>query len=177
MNKAICCFGRFNPPTRAHEFLFDEMAKRGGDMYVWASHSAGDPRNPLPWDRKLYYMMQMFSRYSKAFQTDDITSPYGMLHHLVYTKHYKMIDVVCGSDRMKNYLDLALAVGGASIAVVTIGNRDPDDDDHELSGISASKMRAAVKSNDWKSYERMLPTGASNQNALDMWHELSEALK
>ena len=51
-----------------------------------------------------------------------------------------------------------------NINIVSAGERDPDADD--VSGMSASKMRAAATNNDYDTFQKGLPRGFKNGNQL-----------
>ena len=81
-------------------------------------------------------------------------------------KGYSDITMVVGSDRVrefdtiiKKYNDVKSRHGYYNfdnISIVSAGERDPDADN--VSGMSASKMRASLSSNDLASFRRGLPS-------------------
>ena len=65
----IFTFGRFNPPTVGHEKLItavQSVAKsKGGDFFVYPSHSQDPKKNPLSQPQKIKYMRKMFPKHKK----------------------------------------------------------------------------------------------------------------
>ena len=164
--KVSFTFGRFNPPTTGHEKLIKALAGQGGTIMVFPSQTQDPKKNPLPFPKKVAYMKKMFPRYakniivSKARQVFEISN---ILHDQGYTD----VTMVVGSDRVKEFETLLNKYNGKkgthgfydfnSINVVSAGDRDPDADD--VSGMSASKMRAAAGENDFDSFKKGLPSG------------------
>ena len=66
MKRAVFTFGRFNPPTIGHEKLIKAVAKEAGsdDWFIIPSQTAGEKKNPLPYDVKTKYMKLMFPQYA-----------------------------------------------------------------------------------------------------------------
>ena len=56
----VFTFGRFNPPTVGHEKLITAVQSvartRGGDFFVYPSHSQDPKKNPLNQATKIKYM-------------------------------------------------------------------------------------------------------------------------
>ena len=164
--KVSFTFGRFNPPTTGHEKLIKALAGQGGTIMVFPSQTQDPKKNPLSFPKKVAYMKKMFPRYakniivSKARQVFEISN---ILHDQGYTD----VTMVVGSDRVKEFETLLNKYNGKkgthgfydfnSIKVVSAGDRDPDADD--VSGMSASKMRAAAGENNYDSFKQGLPSG------------------
>ena len=157
-------FGRFNPPTTGHEKLIQALAKQGGDMFVYPSHSQDPKKNPLPHSRKVAYMRKMFPKYAKSIIASNSKNVFQIASDL-YDKGYKKVVMVVGSDRVQEFnsiLNKYNKVKGRhgfydfeNIDVVSAGERDPDSEG--VTGMSASKMRAAAVENDYDSFSKGLP--------------------
>ena len=95
---------------------------------------------------------------------------------------YNKITMVVGGDRIKEFESLLKKYNGVkarhgfyeftSINVVSAGERDPDATD--VTGMSASKMRAAVAGGDFKSFQGGLPKGYSG--GADLFNALRKAM-
>ena len=160
-------FGRFNPPTTGHEKLINKVASvRADDYRVYLSRSQDPKKNPLSPRQKLDIMKRMFPRHARKIEINN-TNMILDICTLLYKKGYSDITMVVGSDRVrefdtiiKKYNDVKSRHGYYnfdSINVVSAGERDPDADN--VSGMSASKMRAAASSNDIGSFRKGLPRG------------------
>ena len=92
---------------------------------------------------------------------------------------YKEVTIVVGSDRLGEFKNLATKYNGDlynfdSIAVVPGGTRDSDSDD--VSGMSASKLRKAVKDDDRKAFERGMPSKFDKAEVNNLWNELKKSM-
>ena len=159
-------FGRFNPPTIGHEKLIQKVASVSANDYrIYISRSQDSKKNPLSPRDKLKVMKDMFPRYSSKIEI----IPSNMVLELatkLYNKGYNKITMVAGSDRvrefegiLKKYNDVKSRHGYYkfdNINVVSAGERDPDAED--VSGMSASKMRAAAEKGDLKTFSKGVPS-------------------
>ena len=168
---AVFTFGRFNPPTTGHEKLIDALAKQqrrnaGSLMYVYPSHSQDAKKNPLPHARKVAYMKKMFPKYAKNIIASKSRNVFEIATDL-HNKGHRAIVMVVGSDRVAEFDSLLNKYNGVegrhgyygfdNIEVVSAGERDPDAEG--VTGMSASKMRAAAVANDFDSFQQGLPRG------------------
>ena len=161
----VFAFGRFNPPTTGHEKLVKKLAsqKSFGDVLLFSSHSNDPVKNPLSHKDKIKYLKAFFGRQVNVIDADvkQIFQILTFLHDKKYTK----IRMVVGSDRVKefdNIINKYNSVKGRhgfykfdEIQVVSAGERDPDMDD--VSGMSASKMRAFAEKGDFESFKDGVP--------------------
>tara|TARA_B100001996_G_scaffold287689_1_gene227945 strand:+ start:109 stop:1410 length:1302 start_codon:yes stop_codon:yes gene_type:complete len=161
--KAVITFGRFNPPTVGHGKLIDALAKASSGGYtpiVYMSHSQDSKKNPLDYNTKQKWMKKFFGRKvnimkSNARQIFQIVTE-------LYAQGYKELRMVVGSDRVREFDTLIKKYNGSkgkhgyynfdSIQIISAGERDPDSDDL-VSGMSASKMRAAAEEGDFDSFK------------------------
>ena len=163
-------FGRFNPPTTGHEKLLDAVSKvaRGGKYVVYASQSTDRKKNPLDYATKVKYMRKMYPRHARSIILDKkVRNIFDILVKL-YDQGVNVANLVVGSDRVPEFTALVNKYNGvkgrhgfynfeSGINVISAGERDPDADD--VSGMSASKMRAAAAANDFAGFSKGLPKG------------------
>jgi hypothetical protein len=155
-------FGRFNPPTVGHEKLL-KSAKRisaGGDIKIYPSRSQDPKKNPLDPDLKVSYMKKMFPDFEENIINDFKMKTIFDVLVTANEEGYSNINIVVGSDRQAEFENLAQKYNGDLytfdlIRVVSAGVRDADADGVE--GMSASKMRKAVMSDDFASFRRGTP--------------------
>ena len=159
-------FGRFNPPTVGHEKLMDKTRGANRNYRVYASQSQDPKRNPLNHRTKVSVMKSMFPVHARKIKRDKMTTAIDVMVKLYKEKHTDVLMVV-GSDRVGEFDKLLNKYNGKkashgfykfkSIRVISAGQRDPDAEG--VSGMSASKMRKAAQSNDYKSFQKGLPRG------------------
>ena len=157
-------FGRFNPPTIGHEKLMDATQKLGRNYRVYASHTQDANKNPLDYRTKVKYMKRMFPKHSRSIKSDNVRTAIDVAVKL-HDEGFKNLTMVVGSDRVGEFKKLLKKYNGVqsthglynfkTIKVKSAGERDPDAEG--VSGMSASKMRKAAQSNDYKSFAQGLP--------------------
>ena len=152
-------FGRFNPPTIGHEVTLN-LAKKvsvGGDFKIYPSRIQDPKKNPLKPEEKIQYMRKMFPDYEDNIISDsEMNTIYDVLI-AANQEGYTSINIVCGSDRQAEFENLSTKQNGKlydfdEIKVISSGIRD--DEAAGTEGISASKMRKAVMSNDFKTFRK-----------------------
>ena len=175
--EVVFTFGRFNPPTNGHEKLISKVASlaKGNNYRVYASKSQDAKKNPLDFNSKIKYMRKMFPKHGRNIMSDkDVRNALDILVKL-YDQGFTKVTMVVGSDRVNEFSALTNKYNGVSsrhgmynfedgINVVSAGERDPDADD--VSGMSASKMRAAAADNDFASFSKGLPSGFKDGKGL-----------
>jgi phosphopantetheine adenylyltransferase len=168
---AVFTFGRFNPPTTGHELLLNKVAavakqNAGAPYYIFASHSENPKKDPLPYTKKVAYMKKMFRKHARNIVVDKARNVFEIAVSL-HNKGHKAIVMVVGSDRVSEFESLLNKYNGVearhgyygfdNIEIVSAGERDPDAEG--VSGMSASKMRAAASANDFDQFKLGLPKG------------------
>jgi len=169
-SSVVFTFGRFNPPTTGHEKLLDKLKTVSGTSryVVFPSQSQNQKKDPLPFALKVAYMRKMFPKHSKSILADKkVYNAFDIVVKL-FNEKYTDVTMVVGSDRVKEFQSILDKYNGVTgkrhgyykfnnISVVSAGERDPDAEG--VSGMSASKMRAAASLGDSKSFMMGLPKG------------------
>ena len=170
-------FGRFNPPTTGHEKLFDALKKisRGGLYRVYPTHTQDAKRNPLDFKTKVKYLRKMFPKYARNIMADKgMRTAFDVISAL-YDQGFTQTTMVVGADRVIEFDKLLNKYNGVKgrhgfyqfengVKVVSAGARDPDSDD--VTGMSASKLRAAASENDLKTFSKGMPKGFKDVEGL-----------
>ena len=185
---AVFTFGRFNPPTTGHEkllkVLMNTASKQRGDYYVFMSHSQDKKKNPLSHDQKMMFMKLMFPKHRSAMIKSKARNALEALVQLHDMKKYSRIVMVVGSDRVADFNTLLNRYNGEDvkhgfyqfdeIKVVSAGERDPDAEG--VTGMSASKMRAAAAANDYDSFKNGLPSAFEKSNGKKLFNTLRKSM-
>tara|TARA_E500000305_G_scaffold109589_2_gene115035 strand:+ start:403 stop:2331 length:1929 start_codon:yes stop_codon:yes gene_type:complete len=167
--EVVFTFGRFNPPTTGHEKLIKKVIAQavGNNFRIYVSKSNDPKRNPLEYKEKVQLMRKMFPKYGRNIVFNNkITNVFDILVDL-YDQGFQKVTMVVGSDRVPEFRKLMSKYNGVkarhgfynfdTINTVSAGDRDPDAED--VSGMSASKMRAAAAAGDLDSFSKGLPKG------------------
>lgn len=167
--EVVFTFGRFNPPTNGHEKLLSKVASiaSGNNYRIYASQSQDPKKNPLDFKSKIKIMRKMFPKHGRNIMAD--TGIRNVLDILVklYDQGFTKVTMVVGSDRVDEFSALTNKYNGVEarhgmynfeggVNIVSAGERDPDSD--SVSGMSASKMRAAAAANDFIAFSQGLPS-------------------
>lgn len=156
---AVIAWGRMNPITVGHEKLVDkvlEIARKSkADPMVFLSHTQDPKKNPLSYDDKLRLAKTAFGSIIKSSASKTIIDLMKQLQG-----EYDNVILVAGQDRINEFQALLTKYNGKdysfeSISVVSAGERDPDADD--VTGMSASKMRALALQGDQAAFTKGLP--------------------
>lgn len=179
--KVVFAFGRFQPPTTGHELLVNAVKKiaaaQKADHVIYASRSQDKKSNPLPVDRKVYYLKRMFPKTNFIAANEEVRT--FMEAAKALSKKYKNIVMVAGSDRVPEYKKLLDKYNGDvftfdTVEVVSAGERDPDAD--TASGMSGTKMRDAAKKGDFKSFKKGLPHTLTELDGKRLMNEIRQGM-
>jgi phosphopantetheine adenylyltransferase len=173
----VFAFGRFNPPTNGHEKLMDKVASasKGGTYRIYPSQSSDPKKNPLKFDEKVKFMRKMFPKHARSIIADKKVKTAIDVVTKLYDQGYTKVTMVVGSDRVSEFETLLNKYNGVKarhgyfnfkdgVQIVSAGERDPDSDD--VSGMSASKLRAAASANDFEVFSKGMPAGYKDAQAL-----------
>jgi len=182
--KIVFTFGRFNPPTSGHFLLAtkvkQEASRRGADHIIYGSSSQDAARNPLNPRQKLRFMKKVL----RGFNVDinrSIANPYDVLEKL-NKEGYDDVVMVVGADRvnefrrgMKRYIGPNKLYKFKNFEVVSAGERDPDADD--VTGMSASKMRAVAKEGNIAAFKLGVPSHVSTNDVSAFFKAVQTGMK
>jgi len=152
-------WGRMNPITTGHEKLAKKVAQvatqANGVPKIYLSHSTDPKKNPLSYNDKVSLAQKAFGNIIIKSQAKTIIQVMQELQ-----RSHKNVVLVVGSDRVSQFETLLNKYNGKdysfdSIKIVSAGERDPDADD--VSGMSASKMRALAADGEEKQFIQGLP--------------------
>lgn len=183
---AYFTFGRMNPPTIGHEKLLQVLSQKAGKnpYKVYLSQSVDSNKNPLDYTQKVKIARKMFPKYARSIMLDKkIKNVFDVLVKL-HNDGNKKITMVVGSDRIREFEVLLAKYNGVKgrhgfyhferIDVISAGDRDPDADD--ASGMSASKMRAAAKDNNFTQFSQGLPKNVRNADAKQIYNAVRSGM-
>ena len=163
---AAFCFGRMNPPTVGHAQLINTVAKsaQGGDYFVFVSQSHDAKKNPLDYATKVKFIKALFPQQASHVVYDPEIKTIMQAANWLYSKGYRSITFVAGSDRLASFQELLTKYNGQpdgykfdSINFVSSGDRDPDADG--IAGVSASSAREAASNGDFEAFAQATGAG------------------
>ena len=185
----VFTFGRFNPPTIGHKKLIiavENVARsKGGDFFIYPSHTQDAKKNPLTQTQKISYMHKIFPKHDSNIIASRGKTALHIASELYDIGKYRNLVMVVGSDRVQDFKKILERYNGEDkahgfyefekIEVVSAGERDPDSDGVE--GMSASKMRAAAVEGDFKSFRSGVPSEASDKIVKKMFNDIRKGMR
>ena len=166
--EVVFTFGRFQPPTVGHEKLANKVASvaPASNYRIYASQSSDAKRNPLKYEEKVKIMRKMFPKHGRNIIIDKTINNVFDIASSLYDQGFTRLVMVVGSDRVSEFRKLLTKYAGVKarhgfydfpdgIDIISAGERDPDAEG--VTGMSASKMRAAAVEGDFKSFSQGLP--------------------
>ena len=162
------CFGRMNPPTIGHAEVFKTMAAQGGDFQIFVSQSQDKKENPLSYDEKINFIKKIHPQYASHIVENRELNTVVKVASYLYEQGYRNATFVAGSDRLDSFKKLLSQYNGVEgkahgyykfdvLDFVSAGERDPDSEG--VSGVSASKARAAAANNNLEAFKEATGAG------------------
>jgi len=177
-SKIVVAYGDFQPPTSVHEHLVKAVKTVAGssaDYTIYASANEDKKYNPLPVDRKVYFLNRMFP--GTNFQETTEQTIVGLAKKL--NEKYKVLTVVVGEDKVADVTKQLTKANGKeftfeSIKVVSTGSTDPDSD--LSSGVSGLRMCESAKSGKFNEFKKGLPHTLTEHDSRRLMNEVRKGL-
>ena len=177
-NTCYFTFGRFQPPTTGHKDNFAGVKRAAGqhDYRIYISQTVDKKgSNPLPPDRKKFYMEKMFPEHKgKIFSGPK--QPVAILQDLMMAGYNEEVFLV-GSDRVAAMQFLHKYNGTEfsfrKIDIQSSGSRDADDDTFAISG---TKMRRAAFASIFEAFRKGIPRTLNDRDCRALMNEIKAAL-
>jgi hypothetical protein len=174
----VTSFGRMNPMTNGHEKLAEkiknEAFKRKADAKLYLSHSTNPKKDPLDFATKVKFAKKAFGPMVQNSAARTIIEVAKEL-----SGKYDTLVVVVGSDRIPEFKTLLNKYNGKdftlkTIEVISAGERDPDAEG--VTGMSGSKMRGFVASDDFNSFKQGVPSKLSDKDAKALFDAVKKGM-
>lgn len=171
--RAILIFGRFQPPTKGHERLFNaastQAERTNATVYVFPSLTQ-DARNPLSYRQKVQLLtpaLRSMSRVKVGPKT--VTNP---AVALTWAKEQGITDVLMyvGDDRLDSFRRLARSWSQAEDPKGTLTvkiSSMPRTGAWDASKISGTAARSAARANDFKGFQAIVISRAATTDVKD----------
>jgi len=183
--KVLFTWGRFNPPTSGHEKLITKLSSeadsRGADFKIFPTKSEDPKKNPLSFKDKVKFMKKAFPTFKKNISSNTkVRTIIDALKDLS-TQGYKEVTVVVGSDRVREFKRLVDKYNGGrefkfeKVDVISAGERNPDAED--VTGMSASKLRALALDGKKKEFMSGLPSSMPSKARSDMFKAVRKGMR
>ena len=188
MRSVVFTFGRFNPPTTGHMKLIEKIVKvakqNSADYRIFLSRSQDSKKNPLKLKDKVKYLKLSAPKYKSAIRSEEVINVFDILVNL-HEAGYEKVIMVVGSDRVSEFKNILNKYNKKAarhgfydfkeIEVVSAGERDPDADD--VSGMSASKLRALASENNFEEFKLGVSPNLSDRDAKGLFDSLRSGMQ
>jgi hypothetical protein len=165
-----------NPPTIGHAEVFKTLAGIGGDYFIFLSQSQDKKENPLSFEEKVNFVKAIHPQYAGHIIEDRNLNTVVKVASYLYDQGYRHATFVAGSDRLDQFKNLLTQYNGVEgkahgyynfelLDFKSSGDRDPDSPG--VSGVSASKARAAAANNDFKGFQEATGAGEIAKEMFD----------
>ena len=186
----VFTFGRFNPPTRAHEMLIDMLEKTGvaakADLIaVFPSHTQNKKTDPLNFEQKAHYLRLIAPEQIQVLPQGKTL--FTILKYLTEQGYTKAIQVA-GSDRIPEFEKLINMYNNKpsktqhevlfnipDYTFKSSGQRDADSEE-SIKSMSASQAREAAKNDDVASFKRIVAPKLSLAEQGKLFNTVRKAL-
>ena len=170
-------FGRFNPPTSGHGKLCDAVKNVAGEgeYRIYPSHSCDSKKNPLDCEEKVNWMKASYPDHASNIVYDSKMKTIFDVLQAAHNGGYRSVNLVVGSDRLKEFERLANDYNGQlysfdKINVISAGDRNPDAEGVE--GMSASKLRKAAAEGDYETFEKGLSKNLKQNQKKELYNSV-----
>jgi len=177
----VLFWGRCNPPTIGHEAVFNFGAqlanKQGWPFKIYITHTKDNKKNPLSYEDKVSFMKSIFPRYKNYVVESDLRTITAVLQSL--QNAFANVILVTGEDRVDYFQNIfdkynSRDYNFKSIRAVSSGKRDPEAEG--IAGMSSSKMRELVKTDNFEEFKNGLPSSVSLAVSKKMFMQVSQGL-
>lgn len=169
-------FGRFNPPLKDHEKLFNSASNlsSGGEFRIYPSRTQDAKKNPLDPDTKIKYMKKMFPKFEENIvNNENMVNLFDVLQGLE-EDGFTDVTIVVGSDRLGEFKNLSNKYNGElynfeNINIVSIG-KDADGEAQE------GRIRQAISSDDFGTFRSSVPKSLNDKEAKSLFATLKKSM-
>ena len=169
---AVFTFARMNPPTKGHARLITKVQETAQELgardFIFLSRSNDTDKNPLSFEQKSHFLNAFFPKINimnESYTDADgevkyINNPVNALEYLLH-EGYTSFVLVAGGDRVESFKrpfefikDKLPELNLKEYKIVSAGDRDTDD---EISKVSATQARDAVKAGNYNLFVTLIP--------------------
>ena len=186
----VFTFGRFNPPTEAHQKLLKSLLVTGKEVHadliaIFPSHTQNKSTDPLTYEQKDYYLRLIAPEQIQVLPQGKTL--FTVLKYLTEQGYTKAIQVA-GSDRIPEFEKLVNMYNNKpsktqhevlfnipDYTFKSSGQRDADSDD-SIKSMSASKAREYAKNNDAIKFRDVIASELSDADVGNLFAIVRNAL-
>lgn len=175
---AVITFGRFQPPTRAHEVIFGNVLNKAkehsGVPFIFTSATNDGKNNPLCSERKLELLRIMCPEH----QIMVMKGPFDALKW-ISSNGYRKVYFFTGEDRIPKFQDFFRYIDQSLpeekrldldfLSLISTGERTED-------GVSSSKVRYFAAAGEFEKFKSLMPIVFAEEIVKEIYMDVRKGL-
>ena len=159
----VMTFGRFNPPTIGHRWLFQQMlniaTRERAEAFVFTSHSQDKKKNPLSYVEKCELVSKLLPRGLRLVRT-NARNMIEIVKEIAGYNRFRKLIVVVGDDRLDSFSWIDKSKEEFGLTKVELKSAGTRSGASNIQNASATALRNAVKAGDMETFMEYSPFDA-----------------
>jgi len=156
----VMTFGRFNPPTIGHKWLFQQMlniaTRERAEAFVFTSHSQDKKKNPLTYVEKCELVSKLLPRGVRLVRT-NARNMIEIVKEIADYNRFRKLIVVVGDDRLESFSWIDKSKEEFGFTKVELKSAGARSGASNVQNASATALRNAAKAGDMKAFMNYSP--------------------
>lgn len=159
----VMTFGRFNPPTIGHKWLFQQMlniaTRERAEAFVFTSHSQDKKKNPLSYVEKCELVSKLLPRGVRLVRT-NARNMIEIVKEIAGYNRFRKLIVVVGDDRLDSFSWIDKSKEDFGLTKVELKSAGARSGASNIQNASATALRNAAKAGDMETFMDYSPFDA-----------------
>lgn len=159
----VMTFGRFNPPTIGHRWLFQQMlniaTRERAEAFVFTSHSQDKKKNPLSYVEKCELVSKLLPRGVRLVRT-NARNMIEIVKEIAGYNRFRKLIVVVGDDRLESFSWIDKSKEEFGFTKVELKSAGARSGASNVQNASATALRNAAKAGDMEAFMNYSPFDA-----------------
>lgn len=156
----VMTFGRFNPPTIGHKWLFQQMlniaTRERAEAFVFTSHSQDKKKNPLTYVEKCELVSKLLPRGVRLVRT-NARNMIEIVKEIAGYNRFRKLIVVVGDDRLESFSWIDKSKEEFGLTKVELKSAGARSGASNVQNASATALRNAAKAGDMEAFMNYSP--------------------
>ena len=174
----VMTFGRFNPPTIGHRWLFQQMlniaTRERAEAFVFTSHSQDKKKNPLSYVEKCELVSKLLPRGVRLVRT-NARNMIEIVKEIAGYNRFRKLIVVVGDDRLESFSWIDKSKEEFGFTKVELKSAGARSGASNIQNASATALRNAAKAGDMEAFMNYSPFDAKTSEKV--FNIIKERLK
>ena len=165
----VMTFGRFNPPTIGHKWLFQQMlniaTRERAEAFVFTSHSQDKKKNPLSYVEKCELVSKLLPRGVRLVRT-NARNMIEIVKEIAGYNRFRKLIVVVGDDRLESFSWIDKSKEEFGFTKVELKSAGARSGASNIQNASATALRNAAKAGDMETFMEYSPFDAKTSEKI-----------